>query len=490
MNAAIVIIFGFLLLSLVLGIRARQGHTMDMEQWAIGGRGFSKFLVFILLAGETYSVFTLLGTSGFAYANGPAAFYTVAFTTLGMITSYWLLPPVWRYAKKHQIISMSELFSKKYKSAGLGIFVTVIGVVALIPYIVVLFKSMGILVSATSYGSISPQVAIWIGMIVLVVYVLVSGIHGSAWNAIIKDILIFFVILFLGIYLPFKYYGGIQSMFEAVHLAKPNFMMFPESGKSMSWFLSTIAISTFGYFMWPHNAPVIFSAKNERAFRFNAVVFPLYALMVLFVCLVGYTAAIQIPGLKGGDTDFALLNLSMKSFDPWFVGIIGATGLLATLIPGSMMLISASTMLTKNFFFSVFPNVNESKTPMVAKVFVIVLSMICTLFALLESSTLVTLYLTAYAMVIQLAPSLYFSFTKNNPITKQGAFAGITLGIGFILYTSFAKVTMITLFPTMPKIVQDLNIGVLALVINIVTMCLVSVLTKKTANISTDQSVA
>lgn len=60
MNIAIIIIFSFLLLSLYLGIRARKGKDMDLEQWTVGGRGFGPFIIMILLAGEIYSTSTFL----------------------------------------------------------------------------------------------------------------------------------------------------------------------------------------------------------------------------------------------------------------------------------------------------------------------------------------------------------------------------------------------------------------------------------------------
>ena len=482
MNSAMIIIFGVLLLSLFLGIMARRGKDMDMEQWAIGGRGFGSMFVFLLLAGETYSIFTLLGTSGLAYSKGAVGFYLIAFTTLGAITSYWLLPPVWRYAKKHNLVSQSEFFASKYNSPILGVFITIVGVVALVPYIVLLFKSMGILVSATSYGAISPTVAIWFGMIALVVYVMISGIHGSAWTSIVKDILIFFVILFLGVYLPLHYHGSFQHMFEAVNVAKEGFLVFPEKGMSLSWFISTVAISAFGYFMWPHNAPTIFAAKNARSFRTNAILLPLYAIMILFVYFVGFTAIVQVPGLQGADGDYALLKLSMKSFDPWFVGVIGATGLLATLVPGSMMLMSAATMLTKNVYGYMIPKAEGKNSAMVAKIFVIALSLVCTLMALGENNTLATLYLTSFSLVTQLAPALYCSLMKRNFVTKQGAFLGIFFGVGIVVYMTFTKTTMAMLFAGMPQWIQDLNNGVFALVVNIFVMVAVSLVTKKAAD--------
>ena len=39
---------------------------------------------------------------------------------------------------------------------------------------------------------------------------MVSGVHGSAWTSVAKDIMILAVVVFLGIYLPLHYYGGLR----------------------------------------------------------------------------------------------------------------------------------------------------------------------------------------------------------------------------------------------------------------------------------------
>ena len=88
MNIALVIIFGFLFLSLFLGIRATRGKDMNLEQWTVGGRGFGPILIMILLAGEIYSTSTFLGSSGWAYGMGGPALYGIAFAALGYLFSY------------------------------------------------------------------------------------------------------------------------------------------------------------------------------------------------------------------------------------------------------------------------------------------------------------------------------------------------------------------------------------------------------------------
>src|SRR5919112_3660300 len=189
MSASLVIIFGSMLLALLLGLRARRGRDMHLEQWSVGGRGFGTIFVFLLLAGEIYTTFTFLGASGWAYGKGGPAFYILSYGALAYVMGYWLLPAVWRYAKENRLHSQSDFFVSKYQSPGLGVLVSLVAVIAMVPYLSVQFQGLGIIVSEASYGSISSTLAIVIGVVAVTVYVIVSGIHGSAWTSTIKDIL-------------------------------------------------------------------------------------------------------------------------------------------------------------------------------------------------------------------------------------------------------------------------------------------------------------
>ena len=66
-----------------------------------------------------------------------------------------------------------------------------------------------------------------------------------------KDALILAVVVFLGIYLPIHYYGGVGEMFHAIDAAKPGFLTFKPTGQSVLWFQSTVLLTALGFFMWP-----------------------------------------------------------------------------------------------------------------------------------------------------------------------------------------------------------------------------------------------
>jgi SSS family solute:Na+ symporter len=478
MNAALVIIFLFLLLSLFLGIQAKRGKDMNLEQWAVAGRGFGTIFVFILMAGEIYTTFTFLGGSGWAYGKGGATFYILAYGCLAYVMSYFMLPKIWRYAKEHRLVSQSDFFVSKYQSPALGVLVSLVGVVAMVPYFILQLKGLGIIVSEASYGSIPPTAAIWISVIAVTAYVMISGIHGSAWTAVLKDTMILLIVIFLGIYLPIHYYGGFQPMFEAIEKAKPGYLALADAGMSPTWFASTVLLTALGFYMWPHTFGSIYSAETEKVFRKNAIFLPLYQLILVLVFFVGFAAILQVPGLTGSDGDLALLRLSIKTFDPWFVGIIGAAGVLTALVPGSMILMSAATLLANNVFKVFQPKASEERITKTAKYLVPVIALIALYFTFQGGATIVALLLMGYNLVTQLFPALVFSLMKKNFVTKAGAFAGIVAGVATVAAITISETSVGRLFPFLPQAIQDINVGIIALIVNAAVLTAVSAATR------------
>ena len=467
------------LVALALGLRARSGHSMGLEQWTVGGRGFGAILVFLLLAGEIYTTFTFLGASGAAYGQGAPAYYILAYGSLAYILGYFMLPPIWIYAKQHDLVSQPDFFGHKYRSPALGLLVCVVDIVALIPYLVLQLTGLGIIVSAASYGAISDTVAVWIGATVVTAYVIVSGVRGSAWTAVVKDFLILAVVLFLGLYLPLHLYGGIGPMFEAIAQARPAFLVFQATGRSVWWFVSTVLLTALGFFMWPQAFAACYTARDARAFRKNAIMLPLYQLILLFVYFVGFAAVLKVPGLKGSDTNLALFKLVTQELPPWVVGIVGAAGILTALVPGSLIAMTAATLFARNIYGVARPQAGDDQIVALAKWLVIAVMLVAVYFTLAGSSTIVTLLLVGYSFVTQMFPTLIASLFPQSRATKEGAFAGILVGVAVAAWLTFTHATLGTLLPFLPQWFKDLNVGIAALVLNVVVLVVVSAATRR-----------
>ncbi len=481
MNSALIFIFLSIALALFLGIRARRGKDMSLEQWAVGGRGFGAAIVFLLMAGEIYTTFVFLGGSGYAYGHGAGAYYLLGYGSLPFILSYFLLPPIWRYAKERRLISQPDFFASKYNSQTLGVLVAIVGFAALVPYLVLQLKGLGIIVSVSSYSALSSNQGVLIGAVVVAVYVALSGVHGSAWTSVVKDALVMFVAVFLGLYLPYHYYGGVGEMFAAIEKAKPGFLALRDVGESPVWMVSTVILSTLGFYMWPHMFMAVYTAKREEVLRRNAFVLPIYQLMLLFILFVGFSAVLAVPGLTGGDIDLALFKVSLKTFDPWFVGVIGAAGVLTALVPGSMILMTSATLLANNVYRPLRPQSSDAHVARVAKWLAPAIMALAVLFTLNGGQTIVALLLMAYAMVTQLFPVLLASLIGKDLVTRPAAFASIIVGEATVAWVSLTKKSVAALFPFFPDALKDLNVGIVALVFNVVTLVVVTLLTRRTA---------
>ncbi|MFE0506528.1 sodium:solute symporter family protein [Peribacillus butanolivorans] len=482
MNIAVFFILFFFVVSVLLGIQAKKGKEMNLEQWSVGGRGMGTLFIFLLSAGEMYTTFTFLGASGSAYRDGGSIFSIVTYGCLATVISYWAFPAIWRYAKKHQLVSQSDFFVKKYQSPYLGVLVAVIGVIASTCYLVLQFKGLGYIVSATSYGVIPSTAAIWVGAIGVTIFVMISGIHGSARTAILKDFLILGIIVFLGVYFPIHYYGGFQPMFEAIENAKPNFSVLPEQGMNVSWYISTVVLSSIGLYMWPHGFSPVFAAKSENVLRKNAILMPLYQLILLFAFFVGFAAILQTPGLKGSEADLILLKFSKQAFDPWFVGLIGGVGVLAALVPSSLLLMTISTLFSKNVYSVFAPSTTDKQIGKLAKYLVPFISLVAVYLTLKGGNSLFSIAIIAYNFITQLAPAFFASLMRKNFVTKQGAFAGIITGGVLVSIMDLGNMKIGQLFPYLPQVIKDLNDGIIALFVNIIVLVIVSLMTKNMVN--------
>lgn len=464
-----------LVAAFLLALRTRGAQSL--EQWSVAGRGFGSVLVFVLLAGEIYTTFTFLGGSGWAYGRGAPAYYILAYPAVAFAAGYWLLPPIWQRASEWRVISQPEYFAKAFGSEWLGTVVALVGCVALLPYLVLQLKGLGILVSESSYGVISYETAIWIGTIATAVYVVISGVRGSALTAALKDALVLAAAVGLGIALPTTLHGGVGPMFDTLLTQRPDFFVLPAQGMSGVWFTSTIVLTVCGFYMWPHTFGSLFTARSADSFRRNAVMMPLYQVVLLFVFFIGFAAITAVPGLQGTDIDLALLRVTRQTYGPWVMGLVGAAGLLTALVPGSLILMTAATILSR--LITRYHEASALREVQIARLIVALVATISLWFVFHGQQTLVTLLLFAYAIVTQLFPSVLVTIWWPHRANAVAAFAGIVVGEALVMWTSLAGITTASMFPSLPAAITDMNIGVLALGANVLVLWVLTVLLPK-----------
>jgi solute:Na+ symporter, SSS family len=438
-RVALTLIFSIIVAGAGLGLLAGARRKMDLEQWTVGGRGFGVMLTYLLMAGEVYTTFSFLGASGWAYSRGGPALYIMAYLTLAYVVSFFILPPIWELGRKHGLQTASDFFGQRYGSKYLAAFVCVVGMAFLVPYVQLQLTGLGIIMQVASFDGIRRAPAILIGVAVVVSFVLASGVRAVAWVSVLKDTLMLLAAIAIGIGVPYVHFGGIGRMFASLAHARPAHLTMPGATANLghTWYFSTVLLTALGFYMWPHSFASTFTAKSADTLRRNAVVMPLYTITLAFVLFAGFAAVLVVPGLANGD--MSLLTVVRNTFPAWFLGVIGGAGALTAMVPAAIFTLTAATLFAKNLYRPLFaPDMTDDQVERLARVMVVVLSLIALYFAIYSSTTLVSLLLLGYAGVTQFFPGVVLGlFWKR--VTMRAVFAGMAAGVATVVLLALTK---------------------------------------------------
>jgi SSS family solute:Na+ symporter len=430
---ALTIITVIVALGSLIGFLARLRRKMDLEQWTVGGRGFGLVLVWLLMAGEIFTTFTFLGASGWAYSKGAPALFILGYVPLIYIVSFFILPPVWEVGRKHHLQTQADFFQVRYGSTYLGAFVALVGVVSLIPYVQLQVTGLGLIVETASFGAIHRTPAMLIGFALVAGFVFISGVRGVAWVSVLKDLLLLFAAVFIGLAVPHVYFGGIGRMFATLVHANPGRLVMPGATKDLghTWYVTTVLLVSFGFYMWPQYFAASFTARSGGILQRNAIIMPLYAITMPLIIFVGLGALLIVPGLSDGD--LSMLTVVRKTFPAWFLGIVGGAGALTAMVPAAIQLLTGATLYSKNLFRPIVsPGMTDQQVAKLARIMVLVLTSGAVVLAIYSSQSMVSLWLMGVAAVAQFFPGVVLGLFSRR-VTTSAVFAGMVAGISVAL---------------------------------------------------------
>src|SRR4051794_6939724 len=418
-RVAIAIFAVAMLGTLALGIAAARGRDTDIGEWSVGGRSFGVILTWVLLAGESYTSFSYLGAAGWAYGYGAPILYLVGYLATGYAVVYRFAPMVWGYAKRHDLISISDILAHRFRSKRFGIAVAAVATIALLPYIQLQIQGMGLVVSALSYGEIGLKTAFVIGFVVAAGFVLVSGLRGSAWVSVLKDSLVILTIGFLAVYLPLKLFGGYGHLFSRLRSERPEWLTLPghdSPGLGVLWFASTCVLNGVTFTVFPSFVAGYLGAKSPNTIRRNAIFLPLYSVLLLVPVMLGLAASLVVGKLE--TNDLALLTMVTQELPGWVVGIVGVAGALSAIVPMAVFMLCIGTLWGKSLARS--------------RAIVVAAGLVALAGALLVPNALVRLSVLSYEGVAQFVPALIGGLLWRGG-ALWGAPAGPPLGAGGVV---------------------------------------------------------
>jgi SSS family solute:Na+ symporter len=422
-----------LLVALVLGgsaagFLAGRRREARLEEWAVAGRGLGVLLVWLLMAGENFTAFSVLGLSGWIYSKGGPTLYILVYLALGQVLLIFVGPPIWEFGRRHGLQTIGDFFTRRYASEGLGVVVALTGVTFLIVYLQLQVTSLGIIVEVCSFGQVGRLPAMVAATALAAGFVLASGVRAIVWVSVLKDFLLVGVAVLVGIGIPYHYFGGIGPMFAAVEHARPGHLTMPGSTtvNTHSWFMTTVLMSSLGL-TWPHLFAGIFTAKSGDTVRKNAILTPLHLLPLVLIVFAGCAAIIAVPNLPNGD--LSLLTVARQTFPPWVLGVIGGAGALTAMVPAGVQMLAASTLIAKNVVPPLAGRpLPEATVARIARAGVAAVALGALFLSMHSSATLVSLLILAYSGVGQFAPGIVLGMFCDR-VSPRGVLAGILGGL-------------------------------------------------------------
>jgi SSS family solute:Na+ symporter len=359
--------------------RWRAGDLTHLHEWGLGGRRFGTVVTWFLLGGDLYTAYTFIAVPALVYGAGALGFFAVPYTILIYPLLYLVFPRLWVLAHKHGYVTSSDVVLGRYGNKWLALAVGITGIVATMPYIALQLVGMQVVIGAMgiSGDGLIGDIPLIIAFIILAAFTYTSGLRAPAMIAVVKDLLIYLVVIAVMIAVPMQL-GGFGPVFSAVPAAKLTLAAPVGDTYGAYSTYATLALgSALALFLYPHSLTAILSSSSPGAIRRNAALLPAYSLILGLLALLGYMAvALHVgttpdfaDGFKRYGNNFAVPALFLAVFPGWFAGVAFAAIAIGALVPSAIMSIACANIVSRTIYRGFLqPHATHTQESSVAKV--------------------------------------------------------------------------------------------------------------------------
>ena len=422
-----IIIIAYLGVTLTIGLLAGRRSSESVTGYVAADRSFGLLVMYFVTGASVFSAFAFLGGPGWAYGRGAAAFYILAYGVLGMAPFYWIGPRIAELGRRHGFVTQAQLLTGRFPSRGLSAIVAALSLIAFVPYVTIQMRGAGIVIEAVTDGN----VPLWLGALVaygiVIVYVLRAGAMAVGWTNTFQGIFMIVIAWSLGLYLPYRLYGGVGPMFEQIAAARPELLVPPgldAAGGSWTWgaYTTFVLVSAIGLMMWTHIFMKAFTAKDDDTLRRTVILFPTFQLFLIPIFMIGFSGVL-FAGTPPSD-DFILPFMILETgMPPLVVGLFCAGALSASMSTGDALLHASASVVVEDGVQQ-FVDLGEAVQRRLMQLLVLLTGAAAYWFALDPDSSLVLLLASAYGIICQFAPPVVAALYWRRATT-----AGVTAGL-------------------------------------------------------------
>jgi SSS family solute:Na+ symporter len=366
-TALIIFCFFFLLVTVAGFWAARWRRPLagihSLEEWGLAGRSFGTWITWFLIGGDLYTAYTVIAVPAALYGGGALGFFAVPYAVIAYPYMMVVMPRLWRVCHRRGYVTLADFVRGRYGNRWLAVAIAITGIMSLMPYIALQLVGMRVVLAAIGLHGEWPLI---LAFVILAAYTYSSGLRAPAVIAVVKDLMLYIMVIAALIILPWKL-GGYARVFELANQAlathSPAATIFLKPSQFLAY--STLALgSAVALMLYPHTATAVLSAKDGNVVRRNAALLPAYSFLLGLIALLGFVAL--AAGVATKDTSSAVPLLFLKMFPEWFAGFCLAAIAVGALVPAAIMSIAAANLFTRNllgeFLRTKLTNQGESTT--------------------------------------------------------------------------------------------------------------------------------
>jgi Na+/proline symporter/nitrogen-specific signal transduction histidine kinase len=357
MDLSVVVGCSLAYISLLFFVAWRVDRRAAEERSSIANSPY----VYALSLAVYCTAWTFFGSVGRATTGGLSFLGVYIGPTLLAPLWYVLLRKIILISKNQRITSIADFISARYgKSTNIGVLVTLISVLGIVPYISIQLKAVTFGINTlTHFGENPPEPAahIWLdaGFWVTMAMALFTVVFGTrkldpnerhqglvtaiAFESIVKLI----AFLAVGLFVTFGLYGGFTDLFSKALLREETARMLTFSGSGVTAFSWNILmmLSLFAILLLPRQFHIsVVENTTPRHIPTAMWVFPLYLLLInIFVLPIALAGKMMFDGAVNPDT--YVLSLPLSQGANWLAMIAFIGGFSAAT---SMIVVEATAL--------------------------------------------------------------------------------------------------------------------------------------------------
>ena len=379
MTAAIVV-FAYLAAVLYIGIFAfRAGRSASAEDYFLAGRSLGPAIFLLSLFGANMTAFSILGASGHSFANGIVTFGLMASSSALVIPVSLLVigTRLWAFGKRHGFMTPVQMFRDRWECGHIGTVIFVVQAALLVPYIIIAVVGGGTTLATVTDGQVSYAVGGAIVALVIMSYVFLGGMRGTAWVNAFQTIL-FLLFGTIAMTAIAQGMGGFQAAISAMLASPETAPLLTRERVSPLYFFSYtfIPLSSIAF---PHIAIFCMTARRLSHFRKTIVLYPICMIAIwlpsVFLGVIANRATdvpavaaklearrtlagpesstlaqddrARLQAVAGGDD--VILRL-VQGYAPTALAALLAAAVLAAVMASDSQILALSTMFTEDVF--------------------------------------------------------------------------------------------------------------------------------------------